>query len=57
MQPLAEPRYTVPYVGRRLPLETTLPKVFISRYSALYVFRGAGVYPPKYPNVLTYRRL
>jgi hypothetical protein len=57
MQPLAEPKYTVLYVDRRLPLETTLPKVFISRYNVLYAFRETGVYPPKYPDVLTYKRL
>jgi hypothetical protein len=47
----------VPYVNRRLLSEITLFKVLTSRDSALYVSRVVGVYPPKYPNVLTYRRL
>jgi hypothetical protein len=57
MPPPAEPKYTIPYVDRRLPSETTLSKILTGRYNVLYVFRGAGVRPPKYLNVLTYKRL
>jgi hypothetical protein len=45
------------YVSRRLLSGIMLSKVLTDRDSVLYASRVVGVHPPKYLNVLTYRRL
>jgi hypothetical protein len=57
MRLLAEPKYTVPCVGRRFLLGTTLFKVLAGRDSVLCASRGAGVRLSRYLSVLAYRRL